>query len=58
MNLIETRNEKTGAVRCYADGRRIARERMNEIKRYRRLDTFQTIRARGRVRQLCVASAR
>lgn len=58
MDLLETRRERGGATRCYADGRRIGRDRMDEIKRASRLDTFTTELRAGRVRQRCVASAR
>jgi len=55
MSLCETTRDADGAIRYYADGKRITRDRMREIKHDSRLDTFHTVRRGGLTRQYCCA---
>ena len=57
MNLCETTRDADGSVRYYADGRRISRDRMRDLKQGARLDTFQTVRRGGYTRQHCCLRA-
>lgn len=43
MQLCETVNERTGARRYYADGKRISRALIVAIKGDHILDTFETV---------------
>lgn len=54
--LTETLGTRADDRRYYVDGRRVTRERFEDIKRTRRLDTFYSTRRNGRIRLHCHAS--